>query len=119
MQKIFTLLASVLTMIAPSLKKTDSQLGVKETKEALIGVNEVSLCLAEKFKDGVQVTDFTEFYAKVTADEEFKNKVKAAYDNYKAIPDEVKDIDAGEGIELAVVQLDYAPKFIEVFSKKA
>lgn len=119
MQKIFTLLASVLTMIAPSLKKADSQLSVKETKEALIGVNEVSLCLAEKFKDGVQVTDFTEFYAKVTADEDFKNKVKAAYENYKAIPDEVKDIDAGEGIELAVVQLDYAPKFVAVFAKGA
>lgn len=119
MNKVFLLLSSVLTMVAPSLKKADSALGVKETKEALIGVNEVSLCLAEKFKDGVQVTDFTEFYAKVTADEDFKSKVKAAYDNYKAIPAEIKDVDAGEGIELAVVQLDYAPKFLAVFSKGA
>lgn len=119
MQKIFTLLASVLTMIAPTLKKAGSQLGIKETKEALIGVNEVSLCLAEKFKDGVQVTDFTEFYAKVTSDADFKAKVQAAYDNYKAIPEEMKDVDAGEGIELAVVQLDYAPKFLAVFSKGA
>lgn len=119
MQKIFTLLASVLTMVAPSLKKGDSKFGIKETKEALIGVNEVSLCLAEKFKDGVQVTDFTEFYAKVTSDADFKAKVQAAYENYKAIPDEAKDIDAGEGIELAVVQLDYAPKFVALFTKQA
>lgn len=119
MQKIFVLLTSVFSMVAPQLKSKDSKYGIKETKEALIGVNEVSLELATRFKDGVQVADFTEFYSKLTSDEAFKEKVKAAYDNYQAIPDEVKDVDAGEGIELAVVQLDYTPKFIAIFSKTA
>ena len=119
MQKIMLLLQSVLSMIAPQLKSQESKYGIKETKEALIGVNEVSLELAKKFKDGVQVTDFTEFYSKLTSDADFKAKVQAAYEGYKAIPDEVKDIDGGEGLELAVVQLDYTPKFLDVFSKGA
>jgi hypothetical protein len=117
MQKVMLLLYQMITFLAPQLKSKDSKLDIKETKEALIGINEVSLCLAEKFKDGVQVTDFTELYAKITSDEAFKEKVKAAYDNYKAIPEEVKDVDAGEALELAAIQLDYAPKFIEVFAK--
>jgi hypothetical protein len=119
MQKIILLLQSVLSMVAPQLKSQESKHGIKETKEALIGVNEVSLELAKKFKDGVQVSDFTEFYSKLTSDADFKAKVHAAYDNYKAIPDEVKDIDGGEGLELAVVQLDYTPKFLDVFAKGA
>lgn len=118
MHKVFTLISSVFTMISAQLKSPDSKHGIKETKEALIGINEVSLCLAEKFKDGVQVSDFTEFYAKITSDEAFKAKVKDAYDNYKAIPEEIKDVDAGEGLELAVVQLDYAPKFLDIFKSK-
>lgn len=119
MKKVFSLAQTVLALVAPQLKKEDSVHGIKETKEALIGVNEVSLCLAEKFKDGVQFTDFTEFYAKITTDEEFKNKLKAAYDNYQAIPEEIKDVDAGEACELLAVQLDYTPKIIEVFAKDA
>lgn len=119
MEKIFLLVQSVLMMAAAQFKSKDSKEGIKETKEALIAVNEVSICLAEKFKDGVQATDFTEFYAKVTADEDFKAKVKAGYDNYKAIPAEVKDLDSGEGMELAAIQLDYAPKLLAVFAKQA
>lgn len=114
---MFLLLSSVLSMVSPQLKKADSKEGIKETKEALIGVNEVSLHLATKLKDGVQFTDFTEFYAEITTDADFKAKVQAAYDNYKAIPAEIKDVDAGEGIELAVVQLDYVPKLISALAK--
>lgn len=119
MNKVFLLAQSVIAMIAPQLKKDDSVHGIKETKEALIGVNEVSLCLAEKFKDGIQFTDFTEFYAKVTTDADFKGKIEAAYENYKAIPEEIKDVDAGEACELLAVQLDYTPKFLDVFSKQS
>jgi hypothetical protein len=114
MDKIFTLILGVIAMLIPSLKKAGAY-GIKELKEALIGANEVSLELAKQFKDGVQFSDFTAFYAKLTNDAAFKAKVQAAYEGYKQIPNEVKDIDAGEGLELAGVQIEYVPKFIEVF----
>jgi hypothetical protein len=118
MTKIIIMLQSVLAMIAPSLKKADSKEGVQETKEAVIGLNEVSLELAKQFKDGVQVTDFTALYAKITSDEAFKAKVLAAYEGYQKIPAEVKDIDAGEGLEIASVQLEYLPKFLDAFQSE-
>ena len=118
MTKIIIMLQSVLAMIAPSLKKADSKEGVQETKEALIGLNEVSLELAKQFKDGVQVTDFTSLYSKITSDEAFKAKVLAAYEGYQKIPAEVKDIDAGEGLEIASVQLEYLPKFLDAFQSE-
>jgi hypothetical protein len=115
MKKLMEVLSLLIATVAPSLKKSDSKVGIKETKEALVGVNEVSLALMIQFKDGVQATDFPELYAKIVADKEFEAKVKAAYDNYKAIPEEVKDLDPGEALELAGVQLEYVPKFVEVF----
>jgi hypothetical protein len=119
MNKIFLLISSVLTMVAPQLKSKDSKEGIKETKEALIGINEVGLHLSAKMKDGVQVKDFVEFYAELQSDPDFKAKLEAAWENHKAIPAEVKDVDAGEGIELAVVQIGYAEKLVEIFSGKA
>lgn len=118
MEKIFLLVQSMLAMAAAQFKSKDSKEGIKETKEALIGVNEVALFMAEKLKDGVQVSDATDFYSKLTSDEAFKSKVKAAYDNYQAIPKEIQDVDAGEGMELAACQLDYAPKILAALSKK-
>jgi hypothetical protein len=86
--------------------------GVKETTEALVGVNEVALALVAQFKDGVQLADFTAFYAKLVSDETFKAKVMAAYDGYAKIPEEVKDLDLAEGASLVVVQVGYVPKFV-------
>lgn len=118
MEKIIQMIISVAGLLIPQLKKVDSKEGIKETKEALVGINEVSLFLAEKLKDGVQFTDATDFYAKLTKDEAFKKVVGDAYENYEKIPAEVKDIDAGEGLELAVVQVEYVPKFIAALKKE-
>lgn len=89
--------------------------GIKETKEALIGVNEVAVLIASKFKDGVQFGDFAAFWEAFKNDAEFKAKMEAAYMGYQAIPEEVKDLDIGEGIELAMVQIQYVPKLVAAF----
>ena len=39
--KVFSLVKRVLEFLAPELKKEDSKVGIKETKEALVGVNEI------------------------------------------------------------------------------
>jgi hypothetical protein len=86
--------------------------GIKETKEALIGVNEVALHVATKLKDGAQFSDFLSFYNDYVNDADFKAKLQAAWEGYNAIPDEVKDIDLGEVIDLASVEITYVPKII-------
>lgn len=116
-EKVMLLLVGVLTMIIPQLKKADSVVGVKETSEALRGVNEISLFLVQRFKDGLGFDDATAMWEKLKDDEAFKLKVKQGYEGYKLIPAEFKDLDAGEGLELASVQLEYVPKFVNEFKK--
>lgn len=119
MEKTIQVLMSIVTLLAPQLKKVDSKEGIKETQEALIGVNEVSLFLAEKLKDGAQFSDATDFYSKLTTDEAFKKVVSDAYTGYEKIPGEVKDVDPGEALELVGVQASYIPKLINAFKKEA
>lgn len=118
MEKTIQILLSVFALLIPQLRKADSKEGIKETKEMVVGLNALSLLLINKFKDGVQFTDFTEMYAHLQTDKDFEEKLKEAYDNYQAIPVEVKDIDAGEGLELASVQLEYVPKILDGLKKE-
>ena len=118
MEKVISVFLSVASLLIPQLKKADSKAGIKETKEALIAANEVSLFICEKLKDGIQFSDATDFYSKVTSDEAFKAKVMAGYDKYQEIPVEVKDIDAGEGLEVMVEQVKYVPKYLACFEKQ-
>lgn len=115
MKNIFDAVLAVLTILIPRLKKPDSIHGIKETKEALIALNEIGLFFALQFKDGVQASDFTALYDKIVTDHDFKLKLLAAYENYNQIPHEVKDIDVGEGLELVKVQTEYAQLYINIF----
>ena len=91
--------------------------GIKETKEGLCGLFEVLVCLAERFHDGAQVSDFATIWGKLQNDEPFKQKLMAAYDGAQAIPAELKDLDLNEGIELAGIALDYLPKLVDALKK--
>lgn len=90
--------------------------GIMEVKEALVGVNEVAVLIASKFKDGVQFSDFAAFWDAFKNDADFKAKMEAAYNGYQNIPEEVKDLDLAEGLELAMVQIQYVPKLVKAFS---
>ena len=119
-EKIITMLRGVITFLIPQLKKEDSIVGVKETKEALIAINAITLFLVKRFKDGVDVADAFAIIKKVATDEdpEFKALIAAGYDNYKAIKVEAKDIDGGEALELVDVQLAEIPKFLEALAEE-
>ena len=117
MEKMFLAVKEVLKVLVPILKKEDSKVGVKETKEALDGFNEVALVLADILKDGVQYSDALAFYNEVLKNDKLKEKVMKAYDGYKAIPGEIKDADKGEALELIECQLNYIPKYLEAFKK--
>ena len=117
MKNIIDAVLAVLTLLIPRLKKETSISSVKETKEALVAINEIGLFLALQFKDGFQSSDFSAMYEKIIKDHEFKAKLLLAYENYSAIPGELDDLDLGEGLELVKVQTEYVPQFVEVFKK--
>lgn len=92
--------------------------GVKETKEVLIGANEVAILAVEVLKDGVQLGhDFSVVYDRLTKDQAFKEKLAAAYENISAVPQELGDLDFFEMIDLGKTQLDYVPKFLAAAKK--
>ena len=88
--------------------------GIKETKEMIEGLMELSLLMAEQFKDGIDATDFFAIMMKVQGDERYKK----AFEGMKEIPIEAKDIDMQEGMELAMMVMKYVPKFIDAMKKK-
>lgn len=95
------------------------KIGIKESKEAIDAMMELTLILMLQFKDGVQIGDFTALWAKLSSDPIVKAKMMAAYENYKAIPKELGDIDAAEGVDMSILVLSYVPKIIEALRKDA
>lgn len=91
-------------------------LGIKETKELLVAADEVALVVVANIKNGVG-GEFTAFYEKLTTDPEFKAKLQAAWDKHAEIPAEMGDIDVGEGLELAMLEISYIPKFLAALGK--
>jgi hypothetical protein len=86
---------------------------IKESKELLIGVNELALVLMGLLKDGLQVqADIAALIAKVAGDEAFKAKLQAAYEGAALIKGEVADLKADEVVELVVLQASYVPKIL-------
>lgn len=88
-------------------------LGIKETKEALIGVNELAIEIVKHAKDGIQASDAVAILDDFKNNPELKAALEAAIENIKGVPAEVSDMSLKEGIELAIVQVSYAPKIIE------
>lgn len=92
-------------------------IGIKETKEALVGANELGLFLVKRLKDGVGFDDFTAVFEALKNDSEFKMKLEAAYNGINQVPAEIKDIDLTEAVTLVMTQVEYVPKFVEALKK--
>lgn len=91
---------------------------IKETKEALMGLNEVTLLLAKQMTDGLQVTqDLAAVVSELLSNADLKNKLMEAGRGIQLVPAELKDVDLSEGIELVKVQASYVPKLLEAFKK--
>jgi hypothetical protein len=86
--------------------------GIKELKELLVAVNEVSLVLVKLLKDGIQLSDGMELVGKLVGDEEFKSKLAAAVEGITKLPAEIKDLDLQEGLELATVEIAFIPALV-------
>jgi hypothetical protein len=108
-------------MISPNLNLVNNRpreiahmsKGIEETKEALVALNEVSLKLIKVFGDGFQVSDVGAILELVMGDSEVKSAVVKAFEGYKAVPEELKDVSVLEASELLVLQAGYLPKIVD------
>lgn len=117
MKNIIDAILAVVTLLIPRLKKPNSSHGIEETKQAVTAVNEIALLMLKHFHDGIQAADFSVMYDEIIKDPEFTAKMLKAYQDYQQIPEEIADIDVGEGLELVKIQTEYLPKYLEQFQK--
>ena len=87
------------------MAEVTEKLGTKETEEMIKAMFAVTAVLIERFKDGAGLDDVLAIYEKLTKDEAFLAVITEAYDGYKSIPAEIKDLDIAEGFALAGVVL--------------
>lgn len=90
-----------------------------ETKELLKGLIDIVKVSAELFKDGIQVQDLVDGYAKLAGDPVKKAELEAALDKVSAVPAELSSITLGDGLELVVLLVQELPGLIDAFKGKA
>lgn len=95
------------------------QHGVKETKELLSGLFALVKVLGIELKNGFQVSDLIAAFNAIQADPVKKAAIEAALKDIKEVPEEVKDVNLAEGIELAMHVISEVPALIEAFKKDA
>jgi hypothetical protein len=88
-------------------------MGIQETKELLVAVDEVALQLVKGFKKGGAFGTFGEFFNALQNDPAFKAALEAAWDKHNQIPAELADLSMMEMLELGGLELSYVPKFID------
>jgi len=83
--------------------------GIKESEEALVGVLKLAALLAKRLKDGIDLADAMEIYKVLKDDPDYL----AAVEGIGKVPEELKDLDVQEVIELAGKVLVHIPKLID------
>lgn len=92
--------------------------GIKETKELLVGINEIAIFLVTIFRDGVDLADFGAIWNKLICDQGFRSKLEAAYSDYSKISAEFADLSLIESMEILKLQADYVTKIMEALKKE-
>ena len=85
---------------------------IKETRELLVGINELSIVLIKQLKDGVQFNDVVELWTKIQADADFRTKLTLAIENVKAVPTEFKESTLQDKLDLIQTELNYIPLIV-------
>lgn len=82
-----------------------AEIGIKETKEALLGATAIVKDVMGRLGDGFQAEDVDGLVARLQTDEAFARVVAEAIIGAHKIPAEIKDITISEGVELAFALL--------------
>lgn len=75
---------------------------IKESKELLIALVKLGKLAAKQLGDGIDLSDAVAI-AKALADEEFRSCIVDGFSGLQAVPEELKDIDAAEAVQLVGV----------------
>ena len=85
------------------MEEVKLELGVKDTKEAILAMVILGKFVAERLKDGAQLDDALALGTKLIGDAEFKEKVMAGINGIDKVPAEIKDLSMVDALELAQV----------------
>lgn len=92
-------------------------LKMKESKELAVGFIALAALLAEAFKDGAQVADVAVIFSKIQGDSELSSKLLAAYNGIELVSSELKDVSAGDVLDLVATVLPEIKKLLEAIKK--
>lgn len=89
---------------------------IKNIKEVVKALNMISLFIVKQVKDGL---DFSDATALVTflMQEEVQKTLKDAVEGISQIPEEFKDFELAEGLELATMAIAFVPQLIDALKK--
>ena len=120
LKEILDTLKIGLLMLAPKLKKKDSKVGNKELIEGMMAAGQISAFMAARFQDGADLGDGWALVKKMVTDEDpdFKTVVEAGYKGANKIPAEVKDLDAGEAMEVTAAGVDVTHMIVAALAPK-
>lgn len=90
---------------------------MKEVKDILVGVNEISLMFIERFKDGFQLGDIPAVWEKFHTDTEFHEKIFTAISSINNVKSDLETITLVDKVDLVNLQLSYIPKIIASFKQ--
>jgi len=91
--------------------------GIGETKDAFIASNELAIFMVERLKDGADIGDAIALLTKLISDDEFQAVLKKALDGADKVPSELHDLSITEGMELAMMAINYVPRYVAAFQK--
>lgn len=91
---------------------------VKDLKEVIEAILEISVHITAALKDGYQATDLSKLFSVFAKDPIMKAKFSAAYEGISKIGTELKDIDLTEGVEISMLILQFVPKFVDALKTK-
>lgn len=83
--------------------------GIEESKEVLVAVNDVAVKMIGLVKKGMGLNDIVA----LLADEELKASIMKAVENISKVPSEISSIDLAEGLELVQLEIGLIPKIME------
>lgn len=94
-----------------------TEVGIKETREAVKGAAVLLILILKRLKDGAGVDDVMAIFAKFQTDEEFKKVLTEAYEGADKIKGEVTNVDLMEGFTLAKDLMDLLPEILAALKK--
>lgn len=80
--------------------------GINESKEAILAFVVLGKYVSSLAADGLDLSDLGSLISKFVADENFRKLLEAGVAGLSEVPEELKDIDGAEAVELIAAVVD-------------